>query len=580
MVETLLFLAVVALVGFYAFTWDKKRKGKLTPEMKKSVELVEETLRSLNIVYDKKEASEKNFQYRFSFQGGHYILYVNAETRLANIVFPGVLTVKSGEMDLVRALCNHVNLNTFEHFLYYSYEESDNTMSVHISASVLLDSNITSFPSYFTSILTQCFAMRRQINDLYTQNGGGQNGGNIADPEEDHNDRNRVGFLMREIEIENQHLPDKYDYKRYETMTLGGLIRYMNGAAMWTILSMREVGDAVQTVTDPDTIDNYNLLDAITATDDAGNVVFTAENKVLLLNCVDTGGLRKRAHLVTLILEADLDTEQALYVRLTICVARDPLVVCEDVNKHLAEQASFTMLLARDKAGGKAKRAEFKYMWEDAKDKMHEGRKEEMTDEQKFVVTATTPSVGYNLYWGKKYFNDKRYYQASILFFKAWDELNANADTVAGEPTEAHREACFYLGMCSMLMGKYMAAYYFFDTLVPLQNIRYTKAFIDCIVRLNDFRAETIIGNFISSIRVPQEDETDDESERMRRFMHFLYRSKAIVLMHKYKLDEAETLFKQMLDNPEDADFALTQLAKIQKMREADDASDEETTIS
>lgn len=573
MVLALFILGGILIFAFFALTQRGKDKEEQAPvEMKEPVQLVEDTLQSLNISYEKKEGAEHMFQYRFSFQDGNYILFMRSDSAWANLVFPGVLTVNSGEVDLIRALCNNVNLNAMTHYLYYSYEESDNTMAVHVSATVLLDSNISGFREYFVSVLTRCFSVRHHLHDLYDHNGGGQKGGSDSDPEAEHNDRSRVGYIMREIEMANLDRHNLHDYEDDGAMRLGNFMRCLNGAARWTIISMREVGDEVHAITDPDAIENYSLLDAITIADGEGDASFTADNKVLLLDCVDTGGVRKRPHLITLTLEADLETEQALYVRITLSMARQPLVYGEDIRSRDAETWACTFLAARDKASGKAKRAEFKYMWEDAKDKIREGKTEEMTDEQRFAVTATQPSVGYDIYWGKKYFNDKRYFQASTFFSKAWNELNSRPEAMKGKPSEAHHEACFYLGMCCMMMHRYTAAYYFFDLLLPLQNIRYTRAFVDCIVRLNDFRAELIIENFISTLRVPQDDETDEESERLRRFMRFLCRSKSLVLLHKHKLDEAEELLKQMLDNQEDADFALTQLAKIQKIRDVEEA--------
>ena len=48
--------------------------------------------------------------------------------------------------------------------------------------------------------------------------------------------------------------------------------------------------------------------------------------------------------------------------------------------------------------------------------------------------------------------------------------------------------------------------------------------------------------------------------------MSFLDRRKAFVLVDKHKYDDARALLNKMLDDPENMDFAINELAFIQKM--------------
>lgn len=67
-------------------------------------------------------------------------------------------------------------------------------------------------------------------------------------------------------------------------------------------------------------------------------------------------------------------------------------------------------------------------------------------------------------------------------------------------------------------------------------------------------------------------DENDEEKpktslsdDQLDQISNFLLRRKAYMLVAMQRYDEAERLLKQMLDNPQNSDFALKELAYIQK---------------
>ena len=90
--------------------------------------------------------------------------------------------------------------------------------------------------------------------------------------------------------------------------------------------------------------------------------------------------------------------------------------------------------------------------------------------------------------------------------------------------------------------------------------------YVNCLVNSGDFRALQIIDNIYNGIKP---DENDEEPEpAIRDFLYFLLRRKAYVLVEKGRLNEAEEIFRPMLEQPENSDFALNELAYIQKLRE------------
>ena len=91
---------------------------------------------------------------------------------------------------------------------------------------------------------------------------------------------------------------------------------------------------------------------------------------------------------------------------------------------------------------------------------------------------------------------------------------------------------------------------------------------------MGDFRSLMSIDNILEELRnsVPDDDE-EELDPLLRPFLQFLYRRKAYVLIELRRLDEAEHLLRQMVDDPENSDFALDELAYIQRLREKEGIS-------
>ena len=116
-------------------------------------------------------------------------------------------------------------------------------------------------------------------------------------------------------------------------------------------------------------------------------------------------------------------------------------------------------------------------------------------------------------------------------------------------------------------MQQYSRAYYYLDTVYQLNNINYGEEYVNCLVNSKDFRAIDVINDALERIRKMEEEADEEEGvgEVLISFKNFLRRRKAYVLIDIGKIDEATQLFTEMLDEPENRDFALNELAFIQK---------------
>lgn len=111
--------------------------------------------------------------------------------------------------------------------------------------------------------------------------------------------------------------------------------------------------------------------------------------------------------------------------------------------------------------------------------------------------------------------------------------------------------------------------YFYLEIIYPVDNLDYKVEYINCLVNSKDFRAIYIINKEIQedltrAMQLKKEEITKD----MVTFHHFLRRRKAYTLVNMGRLDEAEEAFKEMLDEDANKDYALDELAYIQKLRE------------
>ena len=104
---------------------------------------------------------------------------------------------------------------------------------------------------------------------------------------------------------------------------------------------------------------------------------------------------------------------------------------------------------------------------------------------------------------------------------------------------------------------------------------------MNCLVNLGDHRSLMAIDNILEDLHSSvSEDEEGEIEQSLRPFLHFLYRRKAYVLIELRRLDDAEEILRQMIDDPESGDFALDELAYIQQLREKEKIDDSDVSKS
>ena len=133
------------------------------------------------------------------------------------------------------------------------------------------------------------------------------------------------------------------------------------------------------------------------------------------------------------------------------------------------------------------------------------------------------------------------------------------------------------LGVCYGCLKQYEKAIYYLQQTEPFANQEGTEAYVNCLVNQKDHRALHIIDNLINFLREMTSQNGDEEGHdkpklqasfvQVEHIYNFLLRRKAYLLVSTKNYDEAERLLKKMLDTPKNSDFAIRELAYIQRNR-------------
>ena len=132
------------------------------------------------------------------------------------------------------------------------------------------------------------------------------------------------------------------------------------------------------------------------------------------------------------------------------------------------------------------------------------------------------------------------------------------------EIEEMFFEATYQLGFCMVELGIYEKATYYLDWAQEGQKAEYAQEYVNCMCNNNDVRALGLIEANLKSLVKPEEPEYQQAFEFHKSF---LLRRKSYMLINLHMFDEAETLLKELLNDPASKEFAEHELASLQQMR-------------
>jgi hypothetical protein len=211
---------------------------------------------------------------------------------------------------------------------------------------------------------------------------------------------------------------------------------------------------------------------------------------------------------------------------------------------------------------------EVKYMIDDAMDKVNSGKENELTDEQRLAVAHTNPTIQSDLYWGKKYYNNRCYYQALYHFNRVFNAFRYLPINEWHEDLKAvFFDVSYYIGFIYADLGMNIRACYYLNIAKTSDRIDYIQEFINCLCNIHDISVLQLVVAYINDIRKKM-DANEAEIERLMPMFQFFQRRYLYLLVEYKKWDEAEKHANFMIKNDIDVEFAKDELEYVRKMRE------------
>ena len=520
------------------------------------VELFEEVLKRLGCTFEtEQDDDEKNMLYHFMYQGGAFHVHVPKEgIGLLKAEFPGFVEANEEQMENLRDCCNRFSMICKLSKFVYTFDASENKYQAHIVTPFMLNDGMET-PAYFVKALLEShFDLRRDFVQFFEENKRKQNN----TQESDLSYRKRVAYLLREQEISHQSEPFQMRRTQSASLRLTDMLDLCYGLHDLEFAYMKTVEDEKVTLEfDQEKIAAYDLKQ--NATDITHYIYFN-----------DTNGDGSSLRTVEINLRKEYEDEVACYLRLSSILFPSVYGADSTFVSGRTGLDALTFLIAIDKQEEAQYHKEYNYLWNDALDKKERGETDQLTEDQKFLLNADEPDIGYYLFRGRRLYADGRYYEAVDFLTHAFFYLNDEHDSLTNEQHKAFHELAFLIGFSYMELQLFAEAYYFLDIVHDLNNLRYAQEYVNCLVNSNDFRASDTINNLMSFVRgfmMQSDEEDEDVPEHITEFYHFLRRRQVFLWVNQDHLDEAERECNNMLEEPINADFALDELAYIQKLR-------------
>lgn len=532
-------------------------------------ETVTSALRSLQCDYRAEQPAdgEELRSFRFEYQSGSFVIDLMKGTRFGSLTYPGIGEWPAENFNQIRYLCNRMTSQSFINVYYYSTDSSTGNVTVSISIPLMIGTP-DEFRDNLKSALASCFFAQRDfarqaetlINSIAKDE-------RAIDGEQRAFELERLRYLIEADELRHRAgadtAADNFDTPVESDMTLAGLLDII----FPDITSVESVKIIAQGVTD--------TVAAADATVDsvAGRL---RDGGVISADVRDADANLRRA---TIVLdpepEAGSDTLRA--TALLSAAAPTPRSSAGYRNNRVV--TSSFLLSAAPEGDELHRRQEFRYMSADAADKRDSGQTDALTDEQRFAAAVADPDIAYCLYHGRKQFNAGLYTRALPYLVNAYQALQSRFHALDDNERDTFLEIAFLAGACYNRLGNSHEAYFYLDILLQANNILWTMEYINALTDANDFRARMIVESVLENIRRQQSDADADELPlSVARFVDFLHRRQAYIYINQGLLDEAETILLPMLEQPDNKDFAIGELAHIASLRSSEPTPPEDFT--
>ena len=366
---------------------------------------------------------------------------------------------------------------------------------------------------------------------------------------------NKLATISRQLEAHHAD-EETEDEDTPFFLSVHQLVQLYEDVDLGCLLSLKIVqGNSVEHITDISAITLFDVRDYIRQ-----HAAPTTLNSIVLIYEFE------QQELFVNLTKAKGSTDNTLYYIVNVVRSGSELDKFMDNRVRLSSRTMLEVRLSgEDKAAW-----EVKYMIDDAMDKVNSGKENELTDEQRLAIAHTNPTIQSDLYWGKKYYNNRCYYQALYHFNRVFNAFRYLPINEWHEDLKAvFFDVSFYIGFIYADLGMNVRACYYLNIAKTSDRIDHIQEFINCLCNMRDLSALQLVVSYINDIREKM-DANESEIERLMPMYQFFQRRYLYLLVEYKKWNEAEKQANYMIQNEMDVEFAKDELEYVRKMREED----------
>lgn len=524
--------------------------------------IVSKALKALNCTGEWRKEGDAALV-RYTFQSGHFGIRIIGNCPQVELSYLFFAEAEMKDINIVRHVCNHFNLNSSGPRFSYTINEETNIIDMHILTPLLLDDDRAK--DILSSAMVDMFLWQNSFIRSLTDVKKEAKSSATSDLEWSEKEVARDFFLLREQELRHQKKGAEWRQNDKEAATLKQWMDKVFGLVDVVFSELTVVTDTVTVINDRESIASYNLSDTLIV-----DGAFVRQKAMLDLVFFLPAHPTTRRRMTFSIQQAD-GCEDVLYYQVVATLLPLPSGIGRPLHSKEVQVQSHSVLLAYDLRSTKQLQDEFVYMWKEAKSKVANGEENQLTEEQRLIANVESVDAARFVYRSRTLHRQKRYYEAISCLETAYRLLNSNIDKKSLEERNLFLEVCYMLGFCYNELQQYDRAYYYLTFVTGVNRTLYAEEYVNCMIYLGDYRSLMTIDGILEDLHNSiVEDEEGEFEQSVHSFLQFLYRRKAYVLVELHRFDEAEEMLRQMIDDPESGDFALDELAYIQQLREKD----------
>ena len=520
----------------------------------------EKFLKDYNCQYDIEQEDNATI-YNFEFQAARFVAAIRKQDDCVEVTFPVMSSVPMEQLDLVRAKCNDRNNSNILFKYSYSIDHESHKVDVHMS---FFNNKVE--PDNLVHELKAAFHFQREWDRDFDEAVSLAKDYDTLDLESELYKHQREMFLLRRLELRHQ-----LDSSAASIATGTGTLPLWQ--MLETVMPLPQCRLLFMTVNtlagqhrldDEQAIRDYDLRHAL-VDGDGKKARLTRDYAMLDLHYKQ--GLDEQPRLLTVALTAEGEDDHSIYTRVTLTQVPRNASRVNSLSNEQRQPRSVSMLIALDRSDDKQRQQEFEYMWSDARLKAKNGEEDSMTEEQQMLSQVNVADVAYNLYWGQQLFYAERYYEAILHLENVYNSFRENFFEMPPKHKQVFMEAAYKLGFCYNELGLYKQAFYYLDLMATDGNIRHTMELVNTMANSKDMRLFSYSEGVMEEVK-RNFGEDDEMPGNIKDLINFLRRRRGYAYIDFNQLDQAEKIFTQMLDEEDNADYAINELAYIKKLRQ------------